>query len=1169
MKNHAAGLCLAVSIVLFFCSVAAEAEQNFNMSVQSGHRIACMDIAPDSSSFCSGGTDGTVKLWNMDGKVVKTLYGHTTRVDTVAFSPDGRYIVSGSLDRSVIIWDRKGQLVKKIDTGQYIWDLSFSADGKDLLLACEDPQLRILHLPDFSMRTVDLRAQSQLAFGGLWAVHFVKNDTMIAFGGNHNHIHFYDRKSMSFRKKIRMESKILEIKKDAKGYVIARSANGWMYIIDPVNFTIIQKTRVSVLEKSGKASYRYLENFTSFDVIDKNGSIVTAYQKGNKLKFWDSRGNLMRIISLKPFQFSKTAVSPDGAFALCFSSGSEPGSFVILDLASGTQKKESPKLFPVMEKILFSEDTGLFVGMSAEGRLFTFEPTNNDVTSWDVGMAARDIALFNDGSSVIVVGKDNKVGIWNLDGELGEFIETDSEEITAVASAPDGSSFVTGSEDGTIIFWYKNGTIMKSAVHDTSIKSIAYSPDGLLVAVSVEERGIKLWTPSGKFIRELSYFEKTMQKVLFTGNNRVAGFTNFTREVVFFDINGESITITEDEKISDISVNRRKQIFVCLETGRVNVYRFDSLFLYSYQDRGTRITSMIHNADGNRIVTSGRDARVILHNTESGQRVSNLYLDENTWMMYTDDGYWDGSQESGELVMIERNMRLFGIDQFAVRNNRPDVILKRLGNFDNTFIEHYQYQYQKRLRKLGLTDTDLSFDLGSAPKARVLSTSQTGRYFTLRLQLDGMGADLKSWNIYVNDVPIFGAYGRDLADAAASGRDAGRGGSTMQNRGAQKGRIELTERIELSAGENKIEVSCMNEAGAEAFRPVVYANYNGPVERDLYYIGFGVSEYRDESLDLRYAHKDAVDLGKLFGSLVDGTVDGNYRRVITRTYTDEEVTRENIAAAKALLEQASVDDTVVLMISGHGVHDRDKYATYYYLTHETDLDILAHTAVEFEELEELLQGIPPRRKLFLMDTCGSGEWDPEMVQKVARVQNEMTAYEAATDEEGSGGKGVWPRMPAGLAERAGGESERGGGEAAVRGEGRDAGRGGKKAVRGARTYLADKNRYIYNDLVRRSGAIVFSSCRGDEVSYESAEYENGLFTEYIIRGLGGNQGGRERSGPGTRPADTDGDGVVTTEELRRYVRTGVAAETKEDPLLYAVPQHPTVDRDNIYVEFGF
>jgi hypothetical protein len=45
--------------------------------------------------------------------------------------------------------------------------------------------------------------------------------------------------------------------------------------------------------------------------------------------------------------------------------------------------------------------------------------------------------------------------------------------------------------------------------------------------------------------------------------------------------------------------------------------------------------------------------------------------------------------------------------------------------------------------------------------------------------------------------------------------------------------------------------------------------------------------------------------------------------------------------------------------------------------------------------------------------------------------------------------------------------------------------------------------------------------------------------------------------------------MVTTEELRSFVRQGVAEETESDPLLYQIPQHPTVDRDNIYQKFGF
>jgi hypothetical protein len=101
-----------------------------------------------------------------------------------------------------------------------------------------------------------------------------------------------------------------------------------------------------------------------------------------------------------------------------------------------------------------------------------------------------------------------------------------------------------------------------------------------------------------------------------------------------------------------------------------------------------------------------------------------------------------------------------------------------------------------------------------------------------------------------------------------------------------------------------------------------------------------------------------------------------------------------------------------------------------------------------------------------------------------------------------------------------------------------------------RTWLNEKDRYIYNDLLRRSGAIVFSSCKGGEFSYESDAFANGLFTEEIINAVG------------KRKADKDGNGIVTTGELRDYVSTAVPKHCKD-------MQNPTVDRDNIYVKFGF
>ncbi|MEH2291656.1 nSTAND1 domain-containing NTPase, partial [Nostoc sp.] len=73
-----------------------------------GHssKVNSVAYSPNGQQLASASDDNTIKIWNVSsGQLLKTLTGHSSKVNSVAYSPNGQQLASASDDNTIKIWN--------------------------------------------------------------------------------------------------------------------------------------------------------------------------------------------------------------------------------------------------------------------------------------------------------------------------------------------------------------------------------------------------------------------------------------------------------------------------------------------------------------------------------------------------------------------------------------------------------------------------------------------------------------------------------------------------------------------------------------------------------------------------------------------------------------------------------------------------------------------------------------------------------------------------------------------------------------------------------------------------------------------------------------------------------------------------------------------------------
>ncbi len=985
--------CLLILALIFFSVVNAQ-EQRLVLPVGHTNAIQSSCFSSDDTKILTASFDHTIKLWDTKtGRLLLDLIGHKNMVMGAVFINNSSKIVSWSYDKTVKVWDAKTgkilndleqfegdvRLVKitndatkiivisasldvrkdhltiintdnfkinfnKLETHTIVWDAGISFDKTKLALATSDA-IQIWNINTGKL-TLEIKGHTDRCT----SIAFAPDDDKILTASWDKSVKIWDAKTGNLiHNLIGHNEEVYRACFDKDGKKILSTSYKYTKLWDTksgkllytIYDTISQhvKSPNAFFSPSSKQFIKTHYDTYSTNIYDvltgkvidsvpfvvANQNSISYSNDGNKLLLspyetivWSLKYNTL-LINIKSHVRALSFVYPiNEQDHIVIGSGDTTNQVwhvpTISFLKNSNQYNYSPGI---------NGNKGLFVS-STMAQLWDMK-NDSLLFKMERGTYIRSGEFSKNKEQIICTWDDGIITVYDATtGNLTLTLSGHSEAVITAEFSNDSKRIISASRDGTAKIWDAlTGSILYELKgHTKGLYQAVYNHKNLKIATSSLDGKVKLWNA------ENGILEKTL--VVSSEGARIVGFDSLDYKLVTFS---NDFII----KVWDVKTGK----LICQNSDHSNNINgaiiYKNKFIISVSDDNT--------------------AKII--DINSGETICNfMKIDTSDYLVNLKLGYYQCSPNAAKLLhYITKDLKIITFEQLDIKYNRPDKVLEAIGSTDTLLINSYRKAYQKRIKKLGI-DTTQFRDGYSVPESDFINRDaieyeQTNNKLTLKIKGSDSTYKLSRFNIWVNEVPLFGLRGIKTK---------------------QKNNFDTTITITLSQGENRIETSITNVNGTESYRMPLFVKYTPTLlkETKTHFIGIGINQFSNSEYNLSWSVKDIRDLAIKLKS--------KYPNIIIDTLFDKNVTKENILALKQKLLLLNEDDKVIVSYSGHGVLSKD--FDYFLSTYSIDFTKPEENGFAYEDLENLLDNIKPRQKLMLIDACHSGEVDKEELDRV-------------------------------------------------------------------------------------------------------------------------------------------------------------------------------------------